>query len=101
MKALMGMTAIILLSGCSTMGSFCDESKLSLEYSHTSHPMAGRPFESQYGSEDTLDTLGPNLRCERDGVYIDSTLGYKIYRNGFEGPGLTGSLNVGVTLWEM
>lgn len=92
---------LALTSGCTSVGGMCHDARITMEYAHTSHPMAGRPFESQYGSEDTLDTIGPNLHCQSGRIYVETGLGYKIYHNGFEGPNLTGSLRVGMTLWEM
>lgn len=91
-----------LASGCSGLGleRMCDQAKISVEYTHISHPLAGYPF-GPGTEEDAVHTAGPMGRCDMGRAYVEGGLGWKVRDAGFYGPELTGTLNVGVTLWEM
>lgn len=93
------LAAVVLLSGCSTVGRVCDEIQINEEYEHVSHPLAGYPF-GEAVEEDALHTLNTIGRCSMGRTYIEGGLGYKIRDGGFYGPDLTGTLRVGVNLWK-
>lgn len=92
-------SAILALSGCSVVGKLCDEKRIDLEYTHVSHPFAGWPFGPE-NEEDAVHTIGPMGRCTMGRGYVDMGVGRKIVESGFYGPELTGTVNVGVTLWS-
>jgi hypothetical protein len=99
MKRILIFTASLALSGCSTVGRVCDEASLGAEYEHVSHPFAGYPFGEKV-EEDALHTVGTIGRCSMGRAYVEGGVGYKVRDGGFYGPDLTGTLRVGVTLWE-
>lgn len=100
MKTLGVVVMCVAMTGCAGMGRLCDETRLDAVASHTSHPFAGRPF-GEPEEEDALNTIGAVGRCTVGRGYVDLGLGRKIGGDtGFYGPGLTGTVNVGVTLWR-
>jgi hypothetical protein len=92
-------SAVLVLSGCSTIGGVCDETRIEARYSHVSHPFAGPPFGPKE-EEDALDTIGPMGRCTVGRGYVEIGTGWKLGDGGFYGPGLTGTMNIGMVLWE-
>lgn len=99
MKTLIVIGLAVMASGCSVMGGMCDETRVDLQYTHVSHPLAGAPFGPKE-EEDALHTLGPMGRCTVGRGYVDLGVGYKLRDAGFYGPELTGTVNVGVNLWN-
>lgn len=100
MKRIILIFGLGLVSGCSVIGGLCDEAKVSVEYTHISHPFAGAPFGPAV-EEDAVHTAGPIGRCERGRGYVEVGTGWKLRQGGFYGPDLTGTLNIGMTLWEL
>jgi|ERR1044072_80997 hypothetical protein len=87
------------LTGCSVIGRMCDEKQVALQYTHVSHPFAGWPF-GEKDEEDAVHTVGPVGRCTHGRSYVDIGVGYKVREAGFYGPEVTGTVNVGITLWK-
>ena len=86
-------------SGCTSVRSVCDESRVDFQYTHVSHPFAGWPFGPE-DEEDAVHTIGPVARCTVGRGYVDLGAGRKITESGFYGPNLTGTVNIGVNLWS-
>lgn len=87
------------LSGCATIGGYCDEQRIAAEYDHTSHPLAGWPL-GEKNEEDALHQVSVLGRCTHGVGYAEIGMGYKIREAGFYGPEMTGTVRVGVTLWR-
>lgn len=96
MRNLLILLACAATTGCA--GIVPD--RISAEYEHVSHPLAGAPFESQAGSEDTLDHVGIVGSWEYKRLTTEAGIAYKVNRDGFAGPDMTGTVRVRVRLWE-
>lgn len=98
-RTILVLVGMVGLGGCSVMGGVCDEAQVNLQYTHISHPLAGWPF-GEKSEEDAVHSVGPLARCTRGRGYLEGGVGWKVKESGFYGPELTGTLNVGVTLWR-
>lgn len=72
--------AVIATSGCATIPS---EAFLHLD--HNSHVLSGRPFESQQGSEDTLDAIGLTTKWNYRTWFYELGLQYPVRDGGYYG----------------
>lgn len=94
-----GLTATVLIAqGCMTV-NVCDRTTIGTEYEHVSHPLAGWP-QGDRDEEDALHQLNGIGRCEMGRGYVEGGVGWKVRNGGFYGPEMTGTIRVGVRLWE-
>jgi len=99
MKRILAAAVVVVLSGCSVAGRYCDDAHVAAATSHASHLTAGWPI-GQSREEDSLDTTGLVGRCSRGPVYVETGLGYKFREGGFYGPDEVFQVNIGVILWR-
>lgn len=90
MRRLIALFALAL-SGCTTAGT---------SYLHASHPLAGWPVGPAW-EEDTIDAAEIWGRRELGyGVFVESSVAYKLRDGGMRGPRLLYLGRVGVVLYD-
>lgn len=104
MKTAMGVIALAL-GGCVSL-PHCDKQDVRAEVEHISHPTAGSPWNGKY-EEDWLNQLNLLGRCQSGRVYAEVGIGYKLgsprewdERGPMYGPPVTGTVRVGMFLWQ-